>query len=418
MSTRSPLNRRLLAYSAAAGMTLAGAGEADAQRTRAQQKQAASPVVATPMSPAARVASSVRYTDVDPDYVFSSTPDSYAFDFDGDSTPEFGVALNSGSNLFLMFAGAGNAGTGYANAVGVMASGGTNFAYPDALQSGALISAGQTFIASASYFSMNYGSCSFGNWCNLTDRFLGLAIDVSPPPGAAGKVARATHYAWARLDVNGNGTVVTVKDFAMNNAAGQPIAAGSIVPLPVELTGFEVSLVDGTPRLTWRTATETDNAGFEVQARRIDQSTFRSLAFVDGAGTTTEAQSYTFDADGLEAGRYQFRLRQIDFDGSFAFSDLVEATISVPGTHVLTEAYPNPFNPSARFEVTVPIEQEVRVSLHDAQGREVQELFAGRLDADSPQTIRINAADLPSGVYLYRVVGANFTDAKTVSLVK
>ncbi|MEM1268808.1 MAG: T9SS type A sorting domain-containing protein, partial [Bacteroidota bacterium] len=296
------------------------------------------------------------------------------------------------------------------------------FNYPAALSSGSPVSVSQSFLAGGAtgygfyrnfLLGSTYGTSQYGNWPGETDKFLGVRF-VADANAVTKRMT--THFGWVRLDVDAGNRTATVKDFAYAVTPLDPL--NTQVILPVELTSFDVSVVDGTPRLAWTTATEDDNAGFEVQARRLDQPDFRTLGFVNGAGTTSEAQSYSFDATDLTPGRYAFRLRQVDFDGAFEFSPVVEATVTVPGTHLLTEAYPNPFNPSARFELSVPTQQEVRVSLHDAQGREVQELFAGRLDADSPQTIRINAVDLPSGVYLYRVVGANFTDAKTVSLVK
>ncbi|MEM1269662.1 MAG: T9SS type A sorting domain-containing protein, partial [Bacteroidota bacterium] len=203
-----------------------------------------------------------------------------------------------------------------------------------------------------------------------------------------------------------------------------PATAGDVLlfdpNLPVELTAFTAVAEGSSARLAWRTATETTNAGFEVQRlnERDGQAFWDVLGFVPGAGTTTEAQSYTFDVSDLEPGRHDFRLKQIDFDGAFEFSETVEVFVDVPGTHVLEAAYPNPFNPRTTFAFLVAETQPVRATLHDAQGRLVRTLFDEEAPAGEKVWVRVNAEGLASGTYLYRIEGRNFAETKSVQLVR
>ncbi len=199
---------------------------------------------------------------------------------------------------------------------------------------------------------------------------------------------------------------------------GSPGSAGSLQSaLPVELTAFEATLHEGTVRLSWTTASELNNAGFEVQ-HSVDNVTFAPLGFVEGHGTTTLRQHYDYPVSGLPPGRHVFRLKQVDYDGTFAYSPTVEVTLDLAGTFHLSEAYPNPFNPSTRFTVTVPTRQHVVVAVYSLLGRRVRVLFDGVLEAQVPQTITFEAGDLPSGVYLYRATGTSFSATRPVTLLK
>lgn len=186
--------------------------------------------------------------------------------------------------------------------------------------------------------------------------------------------------------------------------------------LPVELSAFEVALDGHAAVLTWQTSSESNNAGFEVQAK--NGADFETLGFVNGAGTTTEARSYEFRTERLAPGRYVFRLKQIDFDGAFVFSPEVEVAVETPGTYQLSEVYPNPFNPRASVTLAVSQAQEVTIGLYDVQGRLVALVHHGRLEADTQRTFTIDGSNLASGVYVLQVKGATFTAERTVTLLK
>ncbi len=186
--------------------------------------------------------------------------------------------------------------------------------------------------------------------------------------------------------------------------------------LPVELVSF-TSQVNGTSvALNWETASETNNAGFEVQMLRGEG--WDVLGFVEGNGTTTEAQTYSYNAGDMAVGTHTFRLKQIDFDGAFEYSDEVEATIETPGSHLISNAYPNPFNPQSQFTLAVAQEQQVTAELFNTLGQRVAVLFQGTVEANQAQLVTIDGAGLASGMYVVRVNGERFSDALSVTLLK
>ncbi|MEM8486905.1 MAG: T9SS type A sorting domain-containing protein [Bacteroidota bacterium] len=186
-------------------------------------------------------------------------------------------------------------------------------------------------------------------------------------------------------------------------------------PLPVELTAF-TGLVDGTDAfLSWETASETNNAGFEVQ--RFGASGWQQVGYVAGAGTTTEAQSYAFTVQGLTPGSHQFRLKQIDFDGTFAFSPTVTVAIQAGQRPQLIDAYPNPFKPRTTIRFSVPEQGVVSVKVYDVMGRLVAELHDGTLPAGI-HNIAWDASGMASGVYFYRMQAGAFVESKRMMLLQ
>jgi hypothetical protein len=214
----------------------------------------------------------------------------------------------------------------------------------------------------------------------------------------------------------------------MDTEVGNENTVFSQLSLPVELVSFESITQDADVHLSWSTATEANNAGFEIQRRmetaQINQTQeteiehWEVVGFVEGFGTTTEAQSYRFVDQNLNPGRYQYRLKQVDYDGGFEFSPTVEVNMSIPEGYFLSEMYPNPFNPSTTFELVLDVPQEVRVSVYDLNGREVGVLFTGSMKEHINYRFRLDASDLSSGVYLVRVAGQNFNDIRKAVLMK
>ena len=120
--------------------------------------------------------------------------------------------------------------------------------------------------------------------------------------------------------------------------------------IPVELTAFNASVNKNDVRLDWTTATELNNLGFEIQ-RKDKEGNFESLGFINGKGTTTEINEYSFIDSKVDAGNYTYRLMQKDFDGSFAYSHEVEVEINLPLEYSLEQNYPNPFNPTTTIRI-------------------------------------------------------------------
>ncbi len=140
-------------------------------------------------------------------------------------------------------------------------------------------------------------------------------------------------------------------------------------PIPVELVSFTATTNSIGVILNWLTATETNNQGFEVQ--RDNGRDFEALAFIDGHGTTTELHAYSHTDRNVEDGSYRYRLKQVDFDGTFEYSNVVEVDISAPDVFALDQNYPNPFNPSTIIKYSVPQSTQVVVKVFDVLGNEI-----------------------------------------------
>ncbi|NBC17226.1 MAG: hypothetical protein GVY18_07905 [Bacteroidetes bacterium] len=202
----------------------------------------------------------------------------------------------------------------------------------------------------------------------------------------------------------------------------------STTPLPVELTAFEATVDGADVRLHWTTASETNNAGFEVQVRKEHAGerdedtwqvdTWQVLGFVEGAGTTAAAQTYTYRVTDLAPGPQRFRLKQIDYDGTFEYSPEVEVVVELSDVYALTAAAPNPFRSAARFRLTVRQAQHVDVYLFDVLGRRVRTLHRGELGASTPRRFRLAADGLPSGVYVIVATGERFRATQRVVLLR
>lgn len=183
--------------------------------------------------------------------------------------------------------------------------------------------------------------------------------------------------------------------------------------LPIELGAFEATVDEQTILLTWETISETDNAGFEIE-QATEAGDFAQIGYVAGHGTTLDRRAYSFTVGDVLPGRHAFRLKQVDFDGTFAYTHAVEATVEIPGRYVFEQAYPNPFITQAALRFGVNQTQTVSVGLYDVQGRLIDMLFEGTLEADLLQRIEVDGADLPSGVYFIRLTGDGFTTTRTL----
>jgi len=204
----------------------------------------------------------------------------------------------------------------------------------------------------------------------------------------------------------------TAASFSINDCTGF-----GEVALPVELSFFNVEASERSIQLDWATASEQDNAGFGVEYS-FESGPFVEADFVTGAGTTTEVQDYSYSFDDMLPGNYQFRLKQLDFDGKHAYSAIVDALVGIPGEYILDNAYPNPFNPQTTVNFAVRESQQVRYELYDPTGRLVRVLLDQSIEAGKNQQIQINASDLPSGVYLGLLIGDSFRASQRLVLAK
>ncbi len=192
----------------------------------------------------------------------------------------------------------------------------------------------------------------------------------------------------------------------------------SFIPtvVPVELISFSATIIDSKVKLDWFTATETNNSGFAVE-RATDLSNFEELIFIGGNGTTLERNVYSYLDESVQSGIYHYRLKQIDFDGSFEYLNTVSVDLGMPGGFVLKQNYPNPFNPITNIEFQLPVSGFISLKVFDVLGNQVKTLIDEEKKAGFYQ-IAFDASDLPSGVYLYKLSTESFSDIKKMTVLK
>ena len=184
--------------------------------------------------------------------------------------------------------------------------------------------------------------------------------------------------------------------------------------IPVELTSFTASVVGNSVQLQWATATETNNQGFEIQ-RGVNNRDFNTVGFVKGNGTTTETQSYTYVDNTELNGTVYYRLKQLDLNGKYDYSKVVEITRVV--SYGLSQNYPNPFNPTTAITYSIPENSFVTLKVYDVLGSEVADLVNGEVEA-GVHKVNFSGVDLNSGVYFYTIKAGNFSETKKLMLMK
>ena len=201
------------------------------------------------------------------------------------------------------------------------------------------------------------------------------------------------------------------------------IVFGSI---PVELSSFTAQLINGKASLNWQTASELNNAGFEIEKTVFSPQSsvgddaklkWTKVGFVTGRGTTTEINNYSFVDDRTAEGKTLYRLKQIDFDGTFSYSNEVEVEFTAPKTFSLEQNFPNPFNPETEITFSLAKSDNVTLKIYNILGSEVATLVNGFIEAGK-HSVRLNASEFTSGVYLYTIKSGNFTATRKMILMK
>ena len=235
------------------------------------------------------------------------------------------------------------------------------------------------------------------------------SLGDNPNPEHYGDV----EYAWLHYD----SLVVFV--LAGNNGLGAYFAPG--LSLPVELTSFTAENIKGEIILKWQTATETNNSGFEIERLKdykIEKlQDWIKIGFVEGKGTTAEVTNYIFQDKINEPGTYSYRLKQIDFDGNFSYSNVVEVNVGTPTEFILYQNFPNPFNPSTTIKFSLPLKANIEISVFNSLGEKVADVFNGELEGGYHE-VNFNASQLSSGVYLYQLKTADNVFLKKMVLLK
>jgi hypothetical protein len=189
------------------------------------------------------------------------------------------------------------------------------------------------------------------------------------------------------------------------------------VIIPVELASFSASVKENHVILNWQTATELNNSGFQVE-RIQENNEWNEIGFVIGNGTTTEIHNYTFEDKNLLAGIYYYRIKQIDFNGTYEYFNLGdEIKISSPDNFMLLQNYPNPFNPTTTIKFSLPEKTNLLLTVYNSIGKEVVTLINDEKQAGSHE-VEFNATGLTSGIYYYKIVTNDFIQTKKMILLK
>ncbi len=207
-------------------------------------------------------------------------------------------------------------------------------------------------------------------------------------------------------------TVTSFSDFwAANEGAG-----------PVELTSFSASVKNSVVQLTWKTATEINSLKFDVQ-RKSGNSEWVKIGEVIAAGNSNSDKNYSF-SDKAASGKYQYRIKMIDVDGSYEYSSVVEAEVVQPGEFRLSQNYPNPFNPSTTIDYALASDSRVTLELYSLIGEKVAELVnKEQASGYYSYHLNTNGMNLTTGVYLYKLTAVSktneiFSQSKKLLLIK
>lgn len=194
--------------------------------------------------------------------------------------------------------------------------------------------------------------------------------------------------------------------------------------LPVELISFNSVVLRNNVELKWSTATENNNSGFDIQRKVTDSDNWFTIGNVRGNGNSNSVNNYSYTDNNLNSGKYNYRLKQIDFNGNFTFYNLENlVSIGIPENFMISQNYPNPFNPSTSINFDLPVDSKVTLKLYDLLGREVYSVFNNEIIQSGFHYTQLNLSSLSSGVYFYRVIasgidGRVFITSKKMLLMK
>ncbi len=234
----------------------------------------------------------------------------------------------------------------------------------------------------------------------------GIGVDSNPPNAGRGKFYLGS-TGW--------------QDFPAGNLMVSAFISDTVTVVPVELTSFTAEAEGNSVKLNWTAATQLNNQGFEIQ-RKAEGLEFRTVGFVKGDGTTSEQKSYSFADKNLEDGSYTYRLKQVDFNGAFAFSSSINVSVVLPRVYSLSQNYPNPFNPTTIIKYSLPEAQHVRLEIYNSLGERIRTLVddAKEVGNHTIQWDGLNSSgrSAASGMYLYKITAGKFTSVKKMLLIR
>ena len=258
------------------------------------------------------------------------------------------------------------------------------------------INPGATYSDHASFWNRNYGAILLIEYDSDFNAYYHTTND---------KVQYFNLPYFLKMSKTAFGTVATLADLTQI--------------VPVEMLAFTASVTNSEVQLLWSTASELNNMGFEIERSIDSPDNFVTVGFVEGKGSSTEINYYSFTDNPQLSGVNQlyYRLKQVDFDGTFSYSDIVNVSYDVPAEFVLSQNFPNPFNPSTRINYFVPKESFVSIKVYDFLGREVTTLVNETKSTGSYEIV-FDASDLTSGTYFYTLTAENYSTTKKMIIIK
>ncbi len=263
------------------------------------------------------------------------------------------------------------------------------------------------------HFSEWMDTCGFTNPNNFiwTGGLTTLEVQLVDTSTALLKISEPEANKWYTV------TVSNVCDLASNSIDTEYDTTGFILKvLPVELSSFTAKVIDQKVRLDWTTKTEVNNFGFDIE-RKSENSTWKKIDFVEGNGNSNSPKEYSFTDENPSGGKkLSYRLKQVDTEGKFEYSNEVEVEIN-PVEFVLYQNYPNPFNPTTKIKFQLYKQSNVSIKVYDILGAEVMDLVNARKEPGIFE-VEFNGQNLSSGNYIYRLQAGDFVETRKMLLLK
>lgn len=277
------------------------------------------------------------------------------------------------------------------------------------------------------YGQVEISSNNGSTWIPLSGNYTSPASGTFQPSGQ--QLYDGTQSAWVREEMSLSGySSNQVKLRFKLRTDGSVLRDGWYIDdigiivftvVPVELISFTGQAEGSIVSLNWETATEVNNYGFEIEKTLSVTSPDRvwnKIGFVSGAGNSNSFKNYSFHDENNVFGKYIYRLKQIDMDGSYKYSNQVEVEVH-PSKFSLEQNYPNPFNPSTIINYTIPQRTNVKLSVYNILGSEIARLVNETKNAGAYE-IQFDASKFPAGVYLYTIEAGNYKAMKKLVLIK
>jgi hypothetical protein len=247
----------------------------------------------------------------------------------------------------------------------------------------------------------------------------GLRFKLGPAPNTF--VAYFLPFGSQDSENNPNQTAVALMDTVFNEYSIENGGWWICGFYPVELMSFTSNINRNNVTLNWTTATESNNQGFDIERSASGSAVWTKVGFVAGNGTLSEPKDYSF-SDRTNTGHYNYRLRQIDFNGTINFHNLDgEVVVGLPTVYAISQNYPNPFNPTTKIDFELPYDSRVSIILYDISGREIAKIVNEQIAAGY-HNVQFNGSNLSSGMYFYRINadgnGQNFISTKKMVMIK